>query len=121
MDRELLTAVILRNQHNSEVLFQDLTANIGTILQYSACSPSYGVGYKKILTLILQLTCSIPHSNHSLRPIWLLALPFINSDPVGALKRKLCHGNAVLSQYQALLSIAVTHWRHNATHHLVLA
>lgn len=65
--------------------------------------------------------CFIPHGDHSLCPVWLLALPFINLDPVRALERQLCHSNAVLCQYKALLSIAVTHWRHDATHHLVLA
>lgn len=65
--------------------------------------------------------CFIPHGDHSLCPVRLLALPFINCDPAGALKCQLCHGNSVVSKYQALLSITITHWGHNASHHLVLA
>lgn len=66
------------------------------------------------------LCCSVlPHGDGGLCPVWLLALPFINRDPAGALQGQRCHGSSVLSRYQALLPIAVAHRGHNPAHHLV--
>lgn len=62
----------------------------------------------------------LPHCDRSLCPVWLLALPIINCDPVGALEGQFCHRNSVLSQYQALLRIVIVHRGHDAAHHLVL-
>lgn len=71
--------------------------------------------------LLLWSGCGfLPHGDRRLGPLWLLALPFINCDPVGALEGQLCHGSSVLSQYQALLRIVIAHGGHDAAHHLVL-
>lgn len=71
--------------------------------------------------LLLWSSCGfLPHGDCSLCPVWLLALPFINCDPVGALEGQLCHGSSVLSQYQASLPIVIAHRGHDAAHYLVL-